>query len=529
MARKIIAIGSILALGTVLAACGSQNSTSTAVSSAGNKGTMIVTWSENPQTIDPRKIYDGEDWNIGRSLYIGLYTTNSKFQLQPGVALGNPVVSDHGLVYTIHLNPKATWSNGQPVTAQDFVYALRTELSPKFQSPDTYLWWMVQGANAYEAGASQSLGIKAVNTHTLQYSLSTPYSAFQYILSVPASFPVDPNAISQVSTDPVTDGPYVLANWKTGKSMVLKKNPEYFRKHSYPDRLQFDFNVDPSVGILRVEDGSADLVGDGIPSANYTTLKASPQYSRDITAGYSPAVILLALNEKVKPFNNPLVRQAVQMAINKKHLVQLLDGRAEVANGVLPPTLPGFGRDIPNQYPYNPTKAKELLKKAGYPLGFSTTLGLSSEETGSNQIETEVESDLGAIGIKVTAKPLPTEATAMAKIPMMTYSWYMDYPDPADFIDGFVTSPAVIGGSNPAFLNDPTLDSMAKRAASMPQGPARVALYKKIDERTMQDAAYVPLFYPELTFFHSSRIHGFIRPSVYFPAIYSHLSLSSRN
>lgn len=527
MAKKLLALGGSLALMGLLAGCGSHTNSSTATSNSLNANTMTVTWSSNPQTIDPRKIYDGEDWNIGRALYLGLYTTNSKFQMEPGIALGNPSVSDNGLVYTIHLNPKATWSNGRPVTAEDFVYALRTELSPKFQSPDTYLWWMIQGASAYEAGTSQALGIKALGEHTLQYTLNTPYSGFQYVLSVPASFPVYPAAVGSISTHPVTDGPYVLTKWKTGVSLLLTKNSHYFRTHNYPEHVLFDFNVNPSVGILRVEDGKADLVADGIPSANYNTLKANPQYSTDITAGYSPAVIMLALNERVKPFNNPLVREAIQFAINKNHLIRLLNGRAQVANGVLPSSLPGFGSDIPNMYPYNPTKAKQLLSKAGYPSGFSTTLGLATEETGSTQIETEVEADLSAIGIKVAAKPLPTESTAIAKIPMMTYSWYMDYPDPADFIDGFVTSPAVVGGSNPAFLNDPTIDKLAVQASAMPEGPARVAAYKHIDELTMQTAAYMPLFYPEMTFFHSSRVHGFVRPAFYFPVIYSHLTLSS--
>lgn len=528
VAKRVVGLLAATSLMAVLAACGSTTSTP---SSSGNTNAddMIVTWSGNPQTIDPRKIFDGEDWNIGRSLYVGLYTTNSKWQMQPRVAEGNPVITDHGLVYTIHLNPKATWSNGKPVTAEDFVYALRTELSPKFQSPDTYLWDMIKGASAYEAGKSQTLGIQALNAHTLQYTLSTSYSAFQYVLSVPASFPVYPAGISRVSTDPVTDGPYVIGQWKQGVSMTLDKNPHYFRPHSYPDHVTFDFNVDPSVGILRVEDGQADLVADGIPSANYPQLESNPSYAKDITAGYSPAIIYLALNERVKPFNNLLVREAIQTAINKNHLVKLLDGRAKPANGVLPPSLPGFGTDISALYPYNPARAKQLLREAGYPHGFSTTLGMASEQTGSSQIETEVEADLKAIGITVMAKPLPTESTAIANMPMIADSWYMDYPDPADFISGFVTSPAVVGGDNPAFLNDPTLDAMEAKASAMPLGAARTALYKKIDDRVMKDAAYVPLFYPELTYLHSNRVHGFVRPSFYFPAIYSHLTLSTQH
>jgi peptide/nickel transport system substrate-binding protein/oligopeptide transport system substrate-binding protein len=215
------------------------------------------------------------------------------------------------------------------------------------------------------------------------------------------------------------------------------------------------------------------------------------------------------------------------MAVNKSHLLQLLNGRGTVANGVLPPSLPGFGhRDISAMYPYNPSEAKKLLKKAGYPHGFSTELGLASEQTGRNAIGTEVQADLSAIGIKVSLKPLPAEATAMAQVPMLTYSWYMDYPDPSDFINGFCTSPAVVGGSNPAFLNDPVLDKMEAAAQSMPLTNKRVQAYRKIDERVMQDAAYVPLYYPELTVYHSANVHG-LRPVGYFPAIYSHLTVTN--
>ncbi len=416
-----------------------------AAQAAAAGSTLTVTWSQNPQTIDPRKIYDGEDWNIGRALYVGLYSDSATFHLQPKVAQGMPKVTDHGLVYTIQLRPGARWSNGQPLTAQDFVYALRTELASSFQSPDTYLWYMIKGASAYEAGKSSYLGVRALGPHTLQYTLSQPYSAFPYVLSVPAAFPVYPAGVKSIASHPVSDGPYVLQSWKTGVSMQLVKNPHYFLPHAYPQSLVFDFNVSPSVGILRVQSGQADLVGDGIPSANYLQLAGNPQTAQNITRGFSPALVMLALNMRVKPFNSLAVREAVQMALDKPYLVRLINGRGQAANGVLPPSLPGFGPDIKPVYPYNPGRARQLLKDAGYPHGFTVQLGLASEQSGGQQIATVVQADLAKIGVKVLVKPLPAEATAIARVPMMTYSWYMDYPDPSDFVNGFATSPAVVG------------------------------------------------------------------------------------
>ncbi len=487
---------------------------------------MTVTWSANPQSIDPRSIYNAEDWNIGRALYVGLYDEIQGGQLVPTVASSQPQISSDGTVYTIKLQNDFNWSNGQPITAQDFVYSLRTELAPGSTSPNGYLWGMIKGASDYEAGKSQSLGVQALDDHTLQYTLSQPFTAFPYVLSVPASFPVCQAAVSTVSTAPVTDGPYVIKSWTKGVEMVLAKNPQWKQANPYPDSIVFDFNVDPSVGILRVQNGQADLVGDGIPAANYLQLIGNPQTKADITAGSMPAVILLALNTTVKPFDNLKVRQAIEYAINKQHLLQLMNNRGTVATSILPKDLPGFASDTYNPYPYDLAKAKQLLAEAGYPNGFSTELGVASEQTGSDQITTEVKLDLQAIGINVSAKPLPQDTAAIAQIPMMTYSWYMDYPDPCDFIDGFVTSPAVAGGSNMAFLSDPALVQMAKKADQMPNGPARVQAYEAIDQGAMQDAGYVPLFYPGLTYFHSPRVQGYTTLASYIPAVYNDLWLS---
>jgi len=384
---------------------------------------------------------------------------------------------------------------------------------------------MVKGAADYEAGKSQFLGVQALDDSTVQYTLSQPFTAFTYVLSTPSAFPVCQAAASQVSTNPVTEGPYTLQSWTKGVSMTLVKNPQWKQTAPYPDSLVFDFNVDQSVAIMRVQNGQADLAADGIPPANYLQLIANPQTKSQITAGTIPAVILLCLNSQVKPFDNLKVRQAVEYAINKPHLMQLLNNRGQLATSILPRALPGFANDTYNPYPYDPTKAKELLTEAGYPNGFSTTLGSAAEETAGDSIVSEVKNDLQAIGISVTAKPLPEDATAIAQMPMTTFSWYMDYPDPCDFIDGFVVSPPVAGGSNMAFMTDPTVSKEASQADQMANSPARVQLYEKIDAGAMQDAGYVPLFYPELTFFHSARVQGYQITS-YFPCVYNDLSLA---
>ena len=509
------------ALALTLVGCGAASTASQPGHSTSIRP-LVATMSGTVGTIDPNKIYSGDEWDAGYLLYRGLYMLNVSAKLVPAAASGMPTVSDGGLIYTIHLKRGLKWSNGDPVTARDFAASIDRELNPKTGSPDGYLWPMLQGARAYESGHAPKIsGVSVLNALTIQYHLTRPSSAFPDILATPAGFPIVPKAEAALDSQPVTDCPWVLKSWEVGTKMTFAPNPHYTMgpMPKYPG-LEIDMGVSPSTGILRVQSGQADWAFDGIPSSQYASLTSNPKWSKDIVKFPDIGIYLLALNERAAPFHQLAVRQAVEMAINKKHLVRLLQNRGIVANGVLPKTLPGFGADIPNMYPYNPAKARKLLAHAGFPHGFTTTLGLAAEGSDGNIIGTEVQNDLKAVGITVHLKPLPQETTAVAKIPMLTYTWFMDYPDAADFINGFTgCSAAVVGGSNPAFLCDPGLDRMAASAEAMPLGPARKRAYKAVDQRVMKDAAYVPLYLPIVTMFHSSRIHPHLRHPLFGPAI----------
>lgn len=515
---KLLGLG---ALALTLVGCGAIPTASPS-DRATSVRPLVATMSGTVGTIDPNKIYSGDEWDAGYLLYRGLYMLNVSAKLVPAVASGMPHVSDGGLTYTIHLKPGLKWSNGDPITAEDFATSIERELNPNTGSPDGYLWPMLQGAQAYEAGhAAKISGVSVLNPLTIQYHLTKPYSAFPDILATPAGFPIDPKAAAKLDTHPVTDGPWMLTSWEVGTKMTFAPNPHYAlgSKPQYPG-LEIDMGVSPATGILRVQSGQADWVFDGIPSSQYASLESNPEWSKDIVKFPDIGIYLLALNTRVAPFNKLAVRQAVEMAIDKTHLIRLLQNRGIVANGVLPMTLPGFGADIPNRYPYNPAKARKLLSQAGFPHGFTTTLGMAAEGSDGDVIGTEVQNDLKAIGITVHLKPLPQETTAVAQMPMLTYTWFMDYPDAADFINGFTgCSSAVVGGSNPAFLCDPGLDSMAANAEAMPLGSARTQAYKAVDQRVMKDAAYVPLYVPIVTMFHSSRIHPHLHDPLFGPAI----------
>jgi ABC-type transport system substrate-binding protein len=481
-------------------------------------GTILATWQATLTTVDPAYTYSYVDWPQTHAIFSGLLGVDLQLHLFPDLAAAMPAVSNHGRTYTFRLRPGLVFSNGDPITAQDFVFSWERELAPKTASPDTYLWFALAGQAAYSAGKTKHIsGLAAPNPTTLHITLTEPYPGFLNVLSIPTSYVVDPAVIHQFHAEnkdfgvhAVGSGPFILQDWVAGQKMDLVRNPHY-RDPQLPqaDAVHIDLGVDPSVALLRIEKGQADLMGDAIPSAQFASVITDPKLAPLVQHRTDVGVYMIAMNVKVKPFDNLKVRQAVAYAINKLHAVRFINGRGTAATRIIPPSMPGFGTVQPELYPYNPARARQLLAAAGYPNGFSTTMGVPDSVFETRMAEAAIN-DLAQVGIKITFKKVVTEGSAVATMPMQAYHWLLDYPDPADFIDGFTScASAVPGGSNVGFYCNSTLDDMANAARGMAFGPARVAAYQKIDSIFTADASSVPVFNDVFYEIHSARLRNF--------------------
>lgn len=513
------AIGLIVLLSLILAGVPSARA-------ARHGGTIVATWGASLTTVDPAYTYSYVDWPQTHALFDGLLGFATGTSLVPHLAAAMPDESKDGLTYTFHLRHGLQFSNGDPITAQDFIFSWERELAPKTASPDTYFWFALAGAATFEAGKAQHIsGLAAPDPYTLKVTLSAPFPPFLYVMAVPCSMVVDPAAIHQahaenkdMSTNVVSSGPFMLKDWVRGQKMDLVRNPHYWDPSSpQADAVHFDLGVDPSVALLRIQKGQADLMGDAIPSAQFASVLQDPKWHNLLYRLPDIGVYMIAMNVKVKPFDNLLVRKAVSYAINKMHAVRFINGRGTPATSIIPPTMPGFTGGEPELYPYNPDKAKQLLAQAGYPNGFGTTIGVPDSVYEQRMADAAI-ADLANVGIKLTLKKAVTEGAAVANLPMQAYHWLLDYPDPADFVDGFTScASAVVGGSNVGFYCNKALDDMANRARSLPSGPARVAAYKAIDEKFMADAPSVPVFNDVYYEVHSARLQNFSIPLLWYP------------
>ena len=265
---------------------------------------------------------------------------------------------------------------------------------------------------------------------------------------------------------PVGTGAFKLAEWTLGQRLVFEKNADYWNKGlPYLDKITFEIGQEPIVALLRLQKGEVDVPGDGIPPAKFQEVMDDPEQKARVVEGGQLHTGYVTMNVNIKPFDNVKVRQAVNMAINKERIVQLINNRAVPANQPLPPSMPGYAKDYKG-YAYDAEKAKALLAEAGHPDGFETELYVMNTDP-NPRIAQAIQQDLAAIGIKANIQSL-AQANVIAAggekdgAPMIWsggMAWIADFPDPSNFYGPILgCGGAVPGGWNWSWYCNEDLD-----------------------------------------------------------------------
>jgi ABC-type transport system substrate-binding protein len=295
----------------------------------------------------------------------------------PDAAASMPTITNAGKTYTFKLRHNIHFWNGKLATSADWKYSFERIINPATQAGASSFWSNVAGAAAYAKGKAKHVS----GFRPLESSACASTLRLQTRLSERACHAVwgrggsgANSALRQVLRCAAPDGHGSLhvqaarsgAAPNSGEESPLLGWQRGSRSH---DRSQLWRGSEYE--LLRTQRGQADIAGDGIPSAEFLNTIHDAKYKHQIAKQVQVALTYIPLNTLIKPFNNKLVRQAVNYAINKPLLVRIISGRGVVTNTFLPPNMPGYGNF--NLYPYNPAKARALLAKAGYAHGFSTT------------------------------------------------------------------------------------------------------------------------------------------------------------
>ena len=486
-------------------------------------GQMVVTYKDDISTFDPAIGYDWQNWSMIKSLFDGLMDYKpGTTELIPDLA-ESYTISEDGLTYTFKLRPGVKFHNGRDLTATDVKYSIERSVNPETQSPGQGFFWQIKGFDEMAAGdASELSGITTPDDATVIIELSQPDATFLQIVAINFAFAVPREEVEKYGPDfgrnPVGTGAYKMTEWTLGQRVVFERNADYFREGApHLDKIIFEVGQDPSVALLRLKRGEVDVLGDPIPSANFLQEKNDPANEGMIVEGELLHTGYITLNTTEAPFDNKLVRQAVNMAINKDKVVRIVNGRGVVANQPLPPAMPAYDKDFEG-YAYDPAKAKELLAEAGYPDGFETELYAMNTDP-NPRIAQSFQQDLAAIGIKAEIKALAQatviDAGGQGTAPMLWsggMAWIADYPDPSNFYGPILgCGGAVPGGWNWAKYCNEEIDAMAAKADGMAgddQAEARIEMWTEIYNKIMDDAPWVPVFNEVRFAMHSARIGG---------------------
>ena len=504
-------------------------------------GSMVVTYKDDISTFDPAIGYDWQNWSMIKSLFDGLMDYKpGTTDLIPDLAESYGI-SEDGLVYTFNLRKGVKFHNGRELTAADVKYSIERSVNPTTQSPGQGFFRQIKGFDEMASGAAQELsGITTPDDHTVVIELSQPDATFLHVVAINFSFAVPKEEIERYGLDfgrnPVGTGAYRMAEWTLGQRVVFERNADYFREGApHLDRIVFEVGQEPSVALLRLKRGEVDVLGDPIPSANFLQEKNDPANKDMIVEGELLHTGYITLNTTTAPFDNKLVRQAVNMAINKERVVRIVNGRGVIANQPLPPAMPAYDTAFEG-YPYDPEKAKQLLAEAGYPDGFETELYAMNTDP-NPRIAQAFQQDLAAVGIKAEIKALAQatviDAGGQGTAPMLWsggMAWIADYPDPSNFYGPILgCGGAVPGGWNWAKYCNEEIDAMAAKADGMAgddQAAERLEMWRGIYNRIMDDAPWVPVFNEVRFAMHSERIGGkdiFFADPIHIPVHYEYV------
>jgi ABC-type transport system substrate-binding protein len=471
-------------------------------------GTLALAISADLSTLDPAQWMV---WTLGDALFDKLLdyapgTAADPMELVPGLC-ERWSVHHGGTVYKFHLRPGARFSNGEPVIAEDFVYTLDRILDPEVGSPGAQFYAGIVGAEERLAGRADRLaGVRAIDDRTLEIRLGAPDPAFPHLAALPFMTPQKRRHVEEVGPRlrerPLGTGPFMLREWIEGASAIVDRNPFYWDpERPFLDRIRVAFGVPRSVAGLRLLRGEiaaidtfASISTDDLP--RFTGSPAWQPYT-----DRSPAVeaFYLLFNTERPPFTDRRVRRALSYAVNREEIVRLLNGLGVVANGIVPPPIPGHRADRP-PCPHDPDMARRLLADAGHAEGLDIACIFLHDDRYA-KIAQSIQADLASVGVRLHLQSL-SNAAMQASLNRRDFDlwytgWYMDFPDPWDYLLLFHSRMiAPENGLNQSLYSNPAVDRLLDEARHEMDGDARIALYRRAEDIVCEDCPCAFLYFP---------------------------------
>ena len=458
-------------------------------------------------------------WGV-HQIYNTLVQTDNKLNLVPSLAKSWDI-SDDNLTFTFHLrndvyfqdNPAFQNVKGRKMTAKDVVYSFQRILDPATAS---------SGAWIFNGRVDTIQPFKAIDDTTFQLKLLKPFHPILGVMSMQYCSIIPKEVVEKYGKDfrrhPCGTGPFEMVAWEEGQALVLKKNPNYFEKDSsgmrlpYLDGIKVTFLQNKATEFLEFEQKRLDFVNEIDPSFKDEVLTKAgtlrKAWKGKILLVKQPALTIEYLGflcdsslsaVKNSPLRDVRIRKAINYGFNRRKMILYIRNSIGIAaeSGFIPAAFPSFDSSAVKGYHYDPQKALELLKEAGYPNGIGLPplklLTVSLYADVASYIANELQQIGIKINVEVVQKSLLLEQTAKSEALFFRGSWIADYPDAENFLSVFY-------GKNPAppnytRYNNPKFDKLYEESLSEKNDSIRYKIYQRADQIVMNDAPVVPLWY----------------------------------
>lgn len=521
---KFAAAGSVAALCVLtLGACGSKSSSDTA-------SKQVLNWNESAElpTMDPSTATDVVSFDMLNNSMEGLYRLGKNSKIEPGLATKTKVSSD-GLTYTFTLRKGAKWSNGDEVTANDFVYSWRRTINPKTNSQYAYLFEGIKNADDIMNGKKQpaDLGIKAEGKYKLVVTLDKQIPYFKLLMGFAVFFPQNQKTVEKYGSKYGTaskymcyDGPFEMTKWTgTNLSWTLKKNKNYWdRKNVKLDAINYKVNKSNSTAYNLYQSGKLDAVS--LSAEQAKQLKGQTGY----TVRQAASCFYFQYNQTKPEFQNKKIRQAISMVVDRKQFVNKVLGDGSIpAKGLVSTGLASRdGKDfadasyVKDGVTTNVAKARKLWSEGLKEIGKdSLTFGLLSDDTDGAKKTTEfiqsaIESNLKGAKVECANVPFKTRLnrTNQGQFDIVITAWGADFSDPISFLDMFTTGNSYNAGKWTNAQYDKLIE--ASKSADAGNADKRWADLVSAEKILIQDQAIAPIYQQATAWMVKPKVKGVI-------------------
>jgi peptide/nickel transport system substrate-binding protein len=526
--RAVIAVLGFAAVAAFgLVSCGGGSSSSSSGGGGKEGGTLNATYASFPDYLDPQLSYTAEGWTAMADVYIPLLTYKHAegtegSEVIPGLAKEMPKISNGGKTYTLFLRPGLKYSNGKPVKASDFPYAV--ERMFKVNSGGSVFYTTIVGAQKF--AETKQGGIPGITTNDktgeIKIELEKPRGTFvnelglMFVAPVPKGTPMEDLS----ATPPPATGPYMITKSQPGRGWEYARNPYWAKANSkampeYPsghvDGAKITVVRNPETQVNDIEQGKYDWMQNPPPASRYAQVKEKFEGTQ-FKVVPTISTYYFWMNTTQPPFNDPKVRQAVNYAIDPAALERIYAGQIEATHQILPNGMPGHKAfDL---YPHSISKAKEVLEEAN-PSDMNITVWTDTESPNKEAGE-YYEGVLAELGFNTKLKEINADNyfTVIGNLSTPDLDtgwsdWFQDYPHPNDFFQPLLAGESILKTNNGNFaqIDEPELDKEIAELREQQLGPEQEKRYSELDKKYMEAAPWAPYGQRTLSTFVSTAIN----------------------